>query len=160
MANLYYPDWQIRRILREADTVAMVGASSNWNRPSYFAMKYLQAKGYRVIPVNPRADEILGEKAYAALSDIPVPVDIVDIFRRPEQVGPIVEEAAAIGAKVAWMQLTVINHEAAAQGEALGLTVIMDRCMKIEYGRLSGELGYSGVNTRVITSRRTRTIRA
>lgn len=160
MSNLYYPDWQIRRILREADTVAMVGASTNWNRPSYFAMKYLQAKGYRVIPVNPRADEILGEKSYPSLSDIPVPVDIVDIFRRPEQVGPIVEEAAAIGAKVAWMQLTVINEDAAAQGEALGLTVIMDRCMKIEYGRLSGELGFSGVNTRVITSRRTRTIRA
>ena len=159
MSSVYYPDWQIRRILREADTVAMVGASTNWNRPSYFAMKYLQAKGYRVIPVNPRADEILGEKAYASLSDIPVPVDVVDMFRRADQVLPIVEEAAAIGAKVAWMQLSIVNEEAAARGEALGLTVIMDRCMKIEFGRLSGELGFSGVNTRVITSRRTRTIR-
>ena len=159
MAQIYYPDWLIRRILREVDTIAMVGASTNWNRPSYFAMKYLLEKGYNVVPVNPQADEILGRKCYPTLADIPGQVDVVDVFRRAEQVGPIVEEAAAIGAKYLWMQLTVINEEAAAAGEALGLTVIMDRCMKIEYGRLSGELGYSGVNTRVITSRRSRTIR-
>ncbi len=162
MNELYYPDWLIRRILRETDTIAMVGLSANWNRPSYFAMKYLQEKGYRVIPVNPRAagSEILGELAYASLQDIPEKIDMVDIFRRSEQVGPIVEEAIAVKAPVVWMQLGVRNDEAAAAAEAAGVTVIMDRCPKIEYGRLSGELGWSGINTRVITSRRSKRIRA
>ena len=161
MEPLYYPDWLIRRILRDNDVVAMVGASAHWNRPSYFAMKYLQAKGFRVIPVNPRAagDEILGERAYAGLKDVPVQVDVVDCFRRADYIGPIAEEAAAIGAKVLWMQLGVRNDEAAAQAKAAGLTVIMDRCMKIEFGRLSGEIGWSGINTRVITSRRTKLVR-
>ncbi len=161
MEPLYYPDWLIRRILHDTNTVAMVGASAHWNRPSYFAMKYLQVKGYRVIPVNPRAagDEILGEKAYASVSEIPVSVDVVDCFRRADQIGPIVDEAIAIGAKVLWMQLGVRNDEAAARAEAAGLTVIMDRCMKIEFGRLSGEIGWSGINTRVITSRRTKPVR-
>ncbi len=161
MEPLYYPDWLIRRILRESDVVAMVGASAHWNRPSYFAMKYLQIKGFRVIPVNPRAagEDILGERAYASLKDVPVPVDIVDCFRRADQIGPISEEAIAIGAKVLWMQLSVRNDDAATMAEAAGLTVIMDRCMKIEFGRLSGEIGWSGINTRVITSRRSKTVR-
>ncbi len=162
MNDLYYPDWLIRRILAETDTIAMVGISPHWNRPSYFAMKYLQEKGYRVVPVNPRAagQEILGETAYATLKDVPVKVDMVDIFRRADQVGPIVEEAVAIDAPVVWMQLGIRNDAAAAVGEAAGRTVIMNRCPKIEYGRLSGELGWSGVNTRVITSRRSKRIRA
>ena len=161
MSDLYYPDWLIRRILRETDTIAMVGASTNWNRPSYFAMKYLQEKGYRVIPVNPRAagETLLGETIYSSLKEIPVPVDMVDIFQRSERVPPVLDEAIAIGAKVVWMQLGVRHDEAAAKAEAAGLTAIMDRCPKIEFGRLSGELGWSGINTRVITSRRSKEVR-
>ena len=161
MEPLYYPDWQIRGILHDSNVVAMVGASAHWNRPSYFAMKYLQVKGYRVIPVNPRAagSEILGETAYAGLADIPAQVDVVDCFRRADHIGPIVDEAVAIGAKVLWMQLGVRNDEAAARAEAAGLAVVMDRCMKIEYGRLSGEIGWSGINTKVITSRRHKPVR-
>jgi len=161
MEPFYYPDWLIRRILRETNTIAMVGASTNWNRPSYFAMKYLQEKGYRVIPVNPRAagEELLGEKVHASLKDIPEPVDMVDIFQQSDRVPPIVDQAIEIGAKVVWMQLAVRHDAAAQKAEAAGLTVIMDRCQKIEFGRLSGELGWSGVNTRVITSRRSKTIR-
>jgi len=161
MEPLYYPDWQIRHILRDVNTIAMVGASTNWNRPSYFAMKYLQEKGFRVIPVNPRSagEELLGETVYSSLKDIPKPVDMVDIFRRADQVPAIVDEAIEIGAKIVWMQLTVRHDEAAKKAEAAGLTVIMNRCPKIEFGRLSGELGWSGINTRVITSRRTKEIR-
>ncbi len=162
MSELYYPDWQIRRVLRDTDVIAMVGASTNWNRPSYFAMKYLQEKGYRVIPVNPRAagEPLLGEEVYASLKDIPVPIDMVDIFQRSDRVPPIVDEAIEVGAKVIWMQLTVRHDEAAKRAEDAGLTVIMDRCPKIEFGRLTGELGWSGINTKVITSRRSRRIRA
>jgi predicted CoA-binding protein len=162
MSELYYPDWQIRRILRDVDTVAMVGASTNWNRPSYFAMKYMQDKGYRVIPVNPGSagKTLLGEEVVASLKDITVPVDMVDIFQRSDRVPPIVDEAIEIGAKVIWMQLTVRHDEAAKKAEEAGLTVIMDRCPKIEFARLSGELGWSGINTKVITSRRSRQIRA
>ena len=162
MSELYYPDWQIRRMLREVDVIAMVGASTNWNRPSYFAMKYLQEKGYRVIPVNPRAagETLLGEEVYASLKDIPVAIDMVDIFQRSERVPPIVDEAIEVGAKVIWMQLTVRHDKAAKRAEDAGLTVIMDRCPKIEFGRLTGELGWSGINTKVITSRRSRRIRA
>jgi predicted CoA-binding protein len=162
MKELYYPDWQIRRILRDVDTVAMVGASTNWNRPSYFAMKYMQDKGFRVIPVNPRSagETLLGEEVVASLKDITVPVDMVDIFQRSERVPPVVDEAIEIGAKVVWMQLNVRHDEAAKKAEDAGLTVIMDRCPKIEFARLSGELGWSGINTKVITSRRSRQIRA
>lgn len=162
MSELYYPDWQIRRILRDVDTVAMVGASTNWNRPSYFAMKYMQDKGYRVIPVNPGSagKTLLGEEVVASLKDITVPVDMVDIFQRSDRVPPIVDEAIEIGAKIVWMQLTVRHDEAAKKAEDAGLTVIMDRCPKIEFARLSGELGWSGINTKVITSRRSRQIRA
>ncbi|HEY0182765.1 MAG TPA: O-acetylhomoserine aminocarboxypropyltransferase [Rhodopila sp.] len=150
-----YPDAKLRRILSTMRTIAMVGASSNWNRPSYFVMKYLQGKGYRVIPVNPgtAGKVLLGERIYASLRDIPDKIDMVDVFRASEAVGPIVDDAIAIGAKVVWMQLGVRNDEAAATAEAAGLEVIMNRCPKIEYGRLGGELSWSGVNSGIIRNR-------
>jgi O-acetylhomoserine (thiol)-lyase len=150
-----YSDAKIRRILAGVRTIAMVGASTNWNRPSYFVMKYLQGKGYRVIPVNPTAagQELQGEQVYASLRDIPDKIDMVDIFRASEAVPPIVEDAIAIGAKVVWMQLGVRNDEAAARAEAAGLDVIMNRCPKIEFGRLGGELSWSGVNSGIIRNR-------
>jgi predicted CoA-binding protein len=153
-----YSDAEIRRILREARIVAMVGASPNWVRPSHFAMRYLQGKGYRVIPVNPAAggETILGERAYATLADVPEKVDVVDIFRNSQAAGPLTDEAIAIGAKVVWMQLGVVNEPAAERASAAGLAVVMDRCMKIEYGRLFGELAWCGVNTGVISSKRLR----
>ncbi|MDA0704839.1 MAG: CoA-binding protein [Proteobacteria bacterium] len=157
-----YPDKLIRDVLSRVKTVAMVGASSNWNRPSYFVMKYLQTKRYRVIPVNPRdaGQEVLGEKVYASLAEIPDRFDMVDIFRNSEAAGAITDEAIALapekGISVIWMQLTVRNDEAAARAEAEGLTVIMNRCPKIEYGRLHGELGWSGMNSGVISSKRRR----
>ncbi|MBI3708557.1 MAG: CoA-binding protein [Proteobacteria bacterium] len=134
----------------------MVGTSTNWNRPSSFAMKYLQHKGYRVIPVNPNAagETILGEKVYAALRDIPAHVDMVDIFRNSAAAGPIVDEAIAIGAEIVWMQLGVRNDDAARRAESAGLTVIMNRCPKIEYGRLHGELSWGGINSGIISSKR------
>jgi len=136
----------------------MVGASPDWNKASSFAMKYLQHKGYRVIPVNPRAvgENIFGEPCYAGLRDIPDGVDMVDIFRRSETAGAIVDDAIAIGAKVVWMQLGVRDDAAAAKAEAAGLTVIMNRCPKIEYARLHGELSWAGFNSRIISSRRRR----
>lgn len=150
-----YSDATLRRILSSVRTIAMVGASSNWNRPSYFVMKYLQGKGYRVIPVNPgtAGKEQLGEKIYASLRDIPEKVDMVDVFRASDQVGSVMDDAIAIGAKVVWMQLGVRNDEAAAKGEAAGLEVVMNRCPKIEYGRLGGELSWSGVNSKIIRNR-------
>ena len=158
--RLIYSDAKIRRILRDVRTIAMVGASPTWNRPSYYAMKYMQAKGYRVIPVNARAagGEILGERVYATLAEVPGPIDMVQIFRNSEAAGPITDEAIAVarekGIKVIWMQLTVRNDEAAARAEAAGLEVVMDRCPKIEYGRLNAELSWGGFNSEVITSRR------
>jgi len=151
-----YSDAYLRAILRGVKTIAMVGASPMWNRPSFFAMKYLQAKGFRVIPVNPQAagTEILGEKCYADLADVPDPIDMVDIFRRSEAVGPIVDAAIAKGARIVWMQIGVRNDEAAARAEAAGLQVVMNRCPKIEYSRLHGELAWSGVNTGIISSKR------
>ncbi|MEQ9123944.1 MAG: CoA-binding protein [Alphaproteobacteria bacterium] len=151
-----YSNQYIREILDEVKTVALVGASANWNRPSYFVMKYLQTKGYRVIPVNPgvAGQEILGETVSARLKDIPEPVDMVDVFRNSEAAGAIADEAIGIGAKVVWMQLTVRNDAAAERAEAAGLRVVMDRCPKIEFARLSGEIGWSGVNSGVITARR------
>src|SRR5271165_6389973 len=155
MNELTYPDALIASILRSVNTIAMVGASTNWNRPSFFVMKYLQGKGYRVIPVNPGAagKEQLGEKIYASLRDIPDKVDMVDIFRASDQVGPIVDDAIAIGAKVVWMQLGIRNDEAAARAEAAGIEVIMNRCPKIEFGRLGGELSWSGVNSGIIRNK-------
>jgi O-acetylhomoserine (thiol)-lyase len=150
-----YSDAKLRRILATVRTIAMVGASTNWNRPSYFVTKYLQGKGYRVIPVNPSAagQKLQGELVYASLRDIPDPIDMVDIFRPSDAVPPIVEDAIAIGAKVVWMQLGIRNDEAAARAEAAGIEVIMNRCPKIEFGRLGGELSWSGVNSGIIRNR-------
>jgi predicted CoA-binding protein len=153
-----YSDRYLRDILARVKVIAMVGASPNWNRPSYFAMKYLQHKRYRVIPVNPAAagQTILGEKAYASLKEIPDKVDMVDIFRNSDAAGPITDEAIAIGAKVVWMQLGVRNDAAAKRAEAAGLTVVMNRCPKIEYGRLHGELSWGGINSGIISAKRMR----
>jgi len=150
-----YADAKLRRILASVRTIAMVGASTNWNRPSYFVMKYLQSKGYRVIPVNPSAagQELQGERVYASLRDIPDAIDMVDIFRPSDQVPPVVDDAIAVGAKVVWMQLGIRNDEAAAKAEAAGIEVVMNRCPKIEYGRLCGELSWSGVNSNIIRNR-------
>jgi len=155
-----YDDAYLREILASVRVIAMVGASPHWNRPSYFVMKYLQGKGFRVIPVNPTAlgETILGEKVYGALTEIPDKVDMVDAFRNPAAAGAIVDDAIKIGAKVVWMQLGVRNDEAAARAEAAGLTVIMNRCPKIEWGRLHGELSWGGFNSRIITSKRRRLV--
>lgn len=151
-----YSDHYIRTILEDTKTIAMVGASGNDIRPSYFAFKYLLQKGYKVIPVNPRSEgeSFLGQKVYGSLSDIPDQIDMVDIFRSSEAAGPITDEAIKVGAKVVWMQLTIRNDDAADRAEAAGLKVVMDRCPKIEYGRLSGEISWAGVNTRTINTKR------
>jgi predicted CoA-binding protein len=153
-----YPDALLLDLLATTRTIAMVGASPTWNRPSFFAMRYLQRKGFRVIPVNPRAlgAPILGETVYPDLASVPVPVDLVDVFRRPEDTPGIAREAVAIGARVLWLQLGVRNAEAAGIARDAGLEVIEDRCVKIEYGRLAGELAWGGINTGIITSRRRR----
>lgn len=162
MSALVYADALIRQVLDETKTIAMVGASANWVRPSNFAMKYLQQKGYRVIPVNPGSagTEIHGEMCYAGLGDIPDPFEMVDIFRRSEDAGGIVDEAISLkdsrGIKTVWLQLGVVDRDAAARAEAAGLTAIMDRCPKIEYGRLNHELAWAGINTGVISSKRPR----
>jgi predicted CoA-binding protein len=155
-----YTDDYLRSILRSVRTIAMVGASPHWNRPSYFVMKYLQAKGFRVIPVNPRAagETILGESAVADLKEVSTPVDMVEVFRNSEAAGPIVDDAIAIGTRVVWMQIGVRNDIAAAKAEAAGLKVVMNRCPKIEFSRLCGELAWSGVNTGIITSKRQRRV--
>lgn len=151
-----YSDAYIRDILVTHRSIAMVGASANPSRPSYYAMKYLKTKSFRVIPVNPgqAGKEILGEKVYASLAEIAEPVDIVDIFRNSEAALPITQEAIGMGAKVVWMQIGVRNDEAAKLAEQAGLKVVMNRCPKIEYGRLSGELGWAGVNSRMISNKR------
>jgi predicted CoA-binding protein len=153
-----YPDSYIRGILNTVKTIAMVGISPKDNRPSYFAFKYLKERGYRMIPVNPgqAGKEILGEKVYARLADIPEAVDMVDVFRGSQYAPAIVAEALAMQPRpqVIWMQLTVRNDEAAAAAEAAGLKVVMNRCPKIEYGRLSSEISWMGVNSRTLTSRR------
>lgn len=152
---LAYTDAKLRRILSSVRTIALVGASANWNRPAYFVMKYLQTKGYRVIPVNPglAGQDLLGERVYAGLRDIPERIDMVDVFRASEHVGPIVDDAIAVGVAVVWMQLGVRNDEAAARAAAAGIEVVMNRCPKIEWGRLGGELSWSGVNSGLISSR-------
>ena len=151
-----YSDSYIRSILQDHKVFAMVGASPNEVRPSYFAMKYLLAKGYEVVPVNPGHTDkkILDQKVYAKLGDIPEPIDIVDVFRNSEAAFEITKDAIAIGAKVVWMQLGVRNDEAAQLAENAGLKVVMNRCPKIEYGRLSGEIGWAGVHTRTLSSQR------
>lgn len=148
----------LRRILAENRVVAVVGLSADWYRPSYFAAKYLQEHGYRVIPVNPRyaGGKVLGETCYASLRAVPDKVDIVDVFRRSQDVPPIAEEAIAIGAKVLWQQIGVKNEAAAEKARAAGLDTVVDRCVKIEHARLFGGLNWVGVNTRVISAKRPR----
>ncbi len=145
---------QLRHILKNSHTIAIVGLSADWWRPSYFAAKYMQEHGYRIIPVNPKYTEVLGEKCYPTLEAIPEPVDIVDVFRKSEDCAPIAQQAVAIGAKTLWLQLGVENTEAQQIAEAAGLAVVMNRCVKIEYARLFGGLSWFGVNTGVISSRR------
>ena len=144
----------LRRILKTCHTIAVVGLSAEWHRPSYFAAKYVQQHGYRIVPVNPKYAEILGEKSYARLEDIPLLVDMVDVFRREADVPPIARSAVAIGAKCLWQQLGVKNQEADAIARAAGLDSVMDRCVKIEHARLFGGLHWAGVDTRVISARR------
>ncbi|MCX7229307.1 MAG: CoA-binding protein [Burkholderiales bacterium] len=146
----------LRRILATHRTIAVVGLSADWFRPSYFAAKYMLDHGYTVIPVNPKYPEILGCKAYASLGEIPVRVDMVDVFRKPADVLPIAREAIAIGARCLWQQLGVKNLEADALARAAGLDSVMDRCVKIEHGRLFGGLGWAGVDTKVISAKRPR----
>lgn len=144
----------LRRILSENHVIAVVGLSANWNRPSFFAAKYMMEHGYTVIPVNPGQSEILGQRCYAKLADIPGKVDIVDCFRKSEEILPLADQAIAIGAKVLWMQLGVINQEAAQRAVSAGLDVVMNRCVKIEHGRLFGGLNWAGVNTGIISAKR------
>ena len=159
-----YPDVYILRILDGVRTIAMVGASDLWNRPSFFAMKYLQEKGYRVIPVNPRlaatGSSVLGEKVCVSIADVPAPVDLVDFYLRSSAVGAVVDEAIAVapakGIRVIWMQLGVRDDAAAERAERAGLQVVMNRCPKIEWGRLHAELSWSGFNSGVITAKRRR----
>lgn len=146
----------LRRILKSCRTVAVVGLSSEWHRPSSFVAKYLQQHGYRVIPVNPRyaGGEILGEPVYASIDDIPVPVDMVDVFRRSADVPPIAAQAIRIGAKCLWQQIGVTSAEADVAARAAGLDSVMNRCTKIEHARLFGGLNWAGVDTKVISARR------
>jgi uncharacterized protein len=144
----------LRRILARSRTLAIVGLSAQWYRPSYFAAKYMQDHGYRIIPVNPRYDEVLGEKCFPDLRSIPEPVDLVDCFRKAGDIPPLADEAIAIGAKVLWMQLGIVNEAAARRASAAGLDVVMNRCVKIEHARILGGLNWAGVNTGVISSRR------
>jgi len=144
----------LRRILGSCRTVAIVGLSDQWHRPSNFVGKYLQHLGWRVVPVNPRCDQILGETCYARLEDIPFAVDMVDVFRKPEDLPPIARSAVAMGAKCLWQQLGVANEEADAMVRAAGLSSVMDRCVKIEYARLFGGLHWAGVNTGLVSAKR------
>ncbi len=151
-----YDDSYLRKILRETKSIAMVGLSANWNRPSFFAAKYLLDRGYKVIPVNPAAkgQEILGQKVYGSLDELPQKVDMVDIFRNSEAAGSITDEAIKHGAKIVWMQLGVVNDAAAKRAEDAGLKVVMNRCPKIEHSRLSGTIEWHGIASGVITSKK------
>jgi predicted CoA-binding protein len=144
----------LRRILARSRTLAVVGLSAQWYRPSYFAAKYMQDHGYRIVPVNPRYEEVLGQKCYPDRRSIPHPVDLVDCFRKASDIPPLAEDAIAIGAKVLWMQLGIVNEAAAQRAVAAGLDVVMNRCVKIEHARILGGLNWAGVNTRIISSRR------
>jgi uncharacterized protein len=155
-----YPDSYIRGILNTVKTIAIVGVSPKDVRPSYFVFKYLKERGYRMVPVNPgqAGKELLGEKVYATLADIPEPVDMIDIFRASQYALPVVQEALAMNPRpgVIWMQLTVRNDEAAKLAEEAGMKVVMHRCPKIEYGRLSSEIAWMGVNTRTISAKKSK----
>ena len=144
----------LRRILATCRSLAVVGLSAQWYRPSFFAAKYMQDHGYRIIPVNPRYDEVLGQRCYASLRDIPQRVDLVDCFRKADEIPAIAEDAIAIGAKVLWMQLGIENADAAKRASDAGLDVVMNRCVKIEHARILGGLNFAGVNTGVISARR------
>lgn len=144
----------LRRVLDDNRVIAVVGLSASWNRPSYFAAKYMIEHGYTVIPVNPGQAEILGQRCYGRLADIPVKVDMVDCFRRAEDIPPLAEEAIAIGARVLWMQLGIRHEATAHRASEAGLDVVMDRCVKIEHARLFGGLHWAGVNTRIVSARR------
>jgi len=144
----------LRRILTTCRTIAIVGLSAEWHRPSFFVAKYLQAHGWRIVPVNPRYDTILGERCHARLEDIAHPVDMVDVFRKESDLPPIAASAVAIGAKCLWQQLGIRNAEADRIASEAGLDSVMDRCVKIEHARLFGGLHWAGVNTRVISARR------
>lgn len=144
----------LRRILKQNHVIAVVGLSANWYRPSFFAAKYLQEHGYRIIPVNPGYREILGERCYPDLEAVPEKIDVVDCFRRVEEIPPLAEQAIRIGARVLWLQLGICNAAAAARACEAGLIVVQDRCIKIEHARLFGGLNWAGVNTRVISARR------
>jgi len=144
----------LRRILTQRRTIAVVGLSAQWHRPSYFAAKYMQDHGYRIIPVNPNYSEVLGQRCYPGITDIPEQVGIVDCFRKASEMVPIARDAVAIGAKVLWMQLGIRNDEAAGIAVDAGLDVVMDHCVKIEYARIMGGLNWAGVNTGVISARR------
>jgi uncharacterized protein len=144
----------LRRILTQQRTIAVVGLSAQWHRPSYFAAKYMQDHGYRIIPVNPNYSEVLGQRCYPGITDIAEPVGIVDCFRKASEMVPIARDAVAIGAKVLWMQLGIRNDEAASIAVAAGLDVVMDHCVKIEYARIMGGLNWAGVNTGIISARR------
>ena len=145
---------QLRRILKENHTIAIVGLSADWYRPSYFAAKYMQEHGFKIIPVNPKYTEILGERCYPDLKSIPEKVDMVDVFRKSADCAPIALEAVAIGAKTLWLQIGVENDAARDTAESAGLEFVQNRCVKIEYARLFGGLSWFGVNTRIISSRR------
>jgi uncharacterized protein len=153
-----YADSYIREILKSVKTVALVGASHKPERPSWIVLKYLKERGYEMFPINPglAGQEILGRKVYGRLADVPVPLDMVEIFRNSKAAGPITDEALALEPppKVIWMQLSVRNDEAAAEAEAAGAKVVMNRCPKIEYGRLSGEIGWQGVNSRILSAKK------
>jgi predicted CoA-binding protein len=144
----------LRRILKTCRTVAIVGLSAQWHRPSYFVGKYLQQHGYRIVPVNPRYKEVLGERCYATLEDIPFAVDMVDVFRAADEVEPVARSALAIGARCLWQQLGVANARADALAREAGLDSVTNRCVKIEHARLFGGLNWAGVNTGVISARR------
>jgi predicted CoA-binding protein len=144
----------LRRILLRSRTLAIVGLSAQWHRPSHFAAKYMRDHGYRIFPVNPRYDEVLGQRCYPDLRSVPEPIDIVDCFRKAEEIPAIADAAIAIRAKVLWMQLGIVNHEAAQRASAAGLDVVMNRCVKIEHARILGGLNWAGVNTGVISAKR------
>ena len=144
----------LRRILLQSRTLAVVGVSAQWHRPSYFAAKYMRDHGYRIIPVNPRYDEVLGERCYPDLASVPEPIDVVDCFRKSEEIPALAEAAIDIGAKVLWMQLGIVNHAAAERASNAGLDVVMDRCVKIEHARILGGLNWAGVNTGIVSARR------
>ncbi|MBV1880243.1 MAG: CoA-binding protein [Pseudomonadales bacterium] len=156
MKNATTDNTTIRKILDESKTIAIVGLSGNWYRPSFFAAKYLLERGFNVVPVNPNYEEILGQKCYPNLESIPDKVDVVDLFQKVEQVPKFVQPAIDIGAKVLWLQLGIVHEKAAAQAHNAGLKVVMDRCMKIEYARLFGGLNWAGVNTGIISAKRPR----